>query len=102
MLLDWLSECDGDSIWSRDYCKQRGLPDYLIDALEDAFESGFEQSDQTIFYDDRPVNQFEGVRDVDLAIWIGKQMKVDVSRLRSRCFTRASLVRAIKEEIEEG
>ncbi len=78
--MDWLAECDGDSIWSREYCLQRGLPEHLVDALEDGLESGFRSDDQVIYVDDQPVNQYEGIRDVDLALWIGKQCKVDTKK----------------------
>ena len=101
-LLDWLSECDGDSIWGRDYCQQRGIPDYLIDALEDAHESGFAEANNSITYQHQRVNQFEGVKDVDLAIWIGKQLNVNVSRILSMHASRSAIVKAIKEEYEEG
>lgn len=101
-LLDWLSECNGDEIWTREYCNTRGIPDYLIDTLIDGFESGYNDDSQTIYFDDKPVTQFEGIRDVDLAIWIGKQLKVDTCRILNRSLSRGEVVRAIKEEFEEG
>ena len=55
-----------------------------------------------IFYRSEVVNQFEGIRDVDLACKIGQLLEVNVSRIVQSQITRAGVVRAIQEAIEEG
>ena len=101
-LYDWLAECTGETIWSREYCQRRGLPVSLIDRLVDATESGFEREDQTVYYEGRLVNQFEGIRDVDLALWIAGQLGVSTTSILESCPDRRSVVRAIQEAVEEG
>lgn len=100
-LLLLLSECTGDDIWSIEYCHQRRVPDAWIAECADAYESGFDRNSNTIYYRDRIVNQFEGVRDVDIACLIGRAMGIDVRRLMESTLGRADLVRKIRETIEE-
>jgi hypothetical protein len=97
-----LSECTGDDIWSIEYCRKRMVPNSWIDEFQDAYESGFNKNDQTIYYRNEIVNQFEGIRDVDLACKIGACLKVDVARILSRQKSRTGIVREIREAIEEG
>ena len=97
-----LTECTGDDIWSIEYCRKRHVPDDWIDELQDAYESGFDSSHQTIYYRNEIVNQFEGIRDVDLACKIGQLLKVNVARIVKQQICRASVVREIREAIEEG
>ena len=99
--LTLLSECTGDDIWSVDHCRLRGVPEAWIDALEDCYESGFERSSQTIFVRDMVVNQYHGLRDIDLAIKLGEFLGVDVDALNATTATRARLVIAIRQAIEE-
>lgn len=101
-LLNWLAECDGDSIWSRDYCRQRGVPAEWIAALLDCFESNPQNLAETVFVGQRPLTQYEGVRDVDLACRIGRELRVDVEALAATAWRRRDLVVAIREAIEEG
>jgi hypothetical protein len=96
-----LSECTGDDIWSIEYCKSRGVPSAWISELRDAYESGFQSAHQTIFYENRPVHQFEGIRDVDLACKIGNLLHINVSSIVAQSFSRVAVVRAIVEAIEE-
>jgi len=98
----WLSECTGDDIWSIEYCRKRQIPQLWIDELLDAYESGFESENQTIYYRNEVVNQFEGIRDVDLACKIGQYLKLNVARILERQISRSAVVRAIREVIEEG
>ncbi len=100
--LMWLSECTGDDIWSIDYCRQRQIPPAWVNELCDAYESGFESDKQTIYFRNEVVNQFEGIRDVDLACKIGQYLKVNVARIVERQVSRAAVVREIREAIEEG
>ena len=100
--LIWLSECTGDDIWSIEYCRKRQIPQLWIDELRDAYESGFESDNQTIYYGNEVVNQFDGIRDVDLACKIGQYLKLDVARIVERQISRSGVVRSIREAIEEG
>ncbi len=96
-----LSECTGDDIWSVEHCRLRSVPEIWIDELQDCFESGFQDQSQTIFVGPREVNQYHGVRDVDLAVRLGEYLGVDVERLRVVSPTRSRLVHAIRQAIEE-
>ena len=100
--LMWLSECTGDDIWSIAYCRQRQIPQAWVDELRAAYESGCTSDRQTIYYRNERINQFEGVRDVDLACKIGQYLKLDVSRIVERQISRSAVVLAIREAIEEG
>jgi hypothetical protein len=100
--LKLLSECTGDDIWSIEYCRQKLIPNRWIVELRDAYESGFQTANETIFYRDQVVNQFEGIRDVDLACKIGQMLGVDVSRVVQMQFSRTGVVRVVREAIEEG
>lgn len=96
-----LSECSGDDIWSPEHCRQRGVPPSWIKELGDSYESGFQRDSETIYFDDRVVNHYHGLRDVDLAIKLGAYLGVDVESLISRAASRRHLVRLIHEAIEE-
>lgn len=101
LALTLLSECTGDDIWSVEYCRDRRIPEAWIEELSDCFESGFERQSQTIFVQDTIVNQYQGIRDVDLAIKLGEYLNLDVTTLNSSAITRASLVRAIQQAATE-
>ena len=97
-----LSECTGDDIWSIEYCRKSHVPEAWIEELQDAYESGFDATNQTIYYRNVVVNQFEGIRDVDLACKLGQLLKVNVSRIVQQQTSRSNVVREIREAIEEG
>ncbi len=99
--LTLLSECTGDDIWSVEHCRLRGVPEVWIEDLVDCYESGFERSSQTIFVRNEVVNQYHGLRDIDLAIKLGEFLGVDVDSLNATSATRARLVHAIRQAIEE-
>lgn len=101
-LYDWLAECTGEAIWAREYCQRRGIPRDVIDRLIDATESGFDREDQKVYYEGRLVNQFAGVRDVDLAVWIAGQLGIDTASILNTYPDRIGIVRAIREAVEEG
>ena len=100
--LTLLSECTGDDIWSVEHCRLRGVPEAWIEELVDCYESGFERSSQTIFVRDEVVNQYHGLRDIDLAVKLGEFLSVDVASLDANSATRAQLVLAIRQAIEEA
>ena len=97
-----LSECNGDDIWSIEYCRTRRVPDAWVKQLQDAYESGFETEDASIFYREKLVNQFAGVRDVDLACKLGEYLGLNVKQIVESQFSRTGVVRAIRETVEEG
>ncbi len=104
--LQLLSECTGDEIWSLELCQQRGIPAAWIEELEDCFESDFSIDSQTIYEQTGNrvgrTNQYEGIRDVDLAMKLGTYLDLDVTSVRASSLSRADLVRRLQEEIEEG
>lgn len=101
-----LDECNGDDLWSVDHCQLCRVPQEWIDELADAYETSYRFRDQTISVPDpagrRVVNQYHGVRDVDLAIKLGRQLGVNVDSIQSISLTRQSLVRNIKDAVFEG
>lgn len=97
-----LELCDGEEIWSIDYCRRQRVPEGWIREMRDAYESGFSQDSQTIFYGGHKVNQFEGVLAVDIALRVATVLGIDTTRILDRSLGRDAVVRAIKETVEEG
>ncbi len=97
-----LAQCTGDEIWSREHCIAAGVPSAWIDELADALESGFRHDRETIYVDDSQVNQYHGVRDVDLAIKLAESLGLDVDRITTLAHSRRGIVVAIKESIMDG
>lgn len=102
LALTLLDECTGRDIWPVDHCRSRGVPEAWIEELADALESNFHTDRDTIYVASGPTNQFHGVRDVDLAIKLGKELGIDVHRATSLAISRQGIVQAIKEAVEEG
>ncbi|SMP62130.1 hypothetical protein SAMN06265222_107241 [Neorhodopirellula lusitana] len=105
--LSLLDECTGDDLWSVEHCRARGVPEAWIDDLADAYESGFRARSQTIYVSDeksgnRVINQYFGVRDIDLAKRIGTQLGLDVEQIQAVSFSRQSTVDRIKEAVMDG
>ena len=99
--LTLLSECTGDDIWSIEHCRLRGVPEAWIEELADCYESGFRSDSQTIYVEQRIVNQYQGIRDIDLAIKLGEYLGVPVADLQCVSATRARLVSAIRDAVLE-
>ncbi len=99
--LSLLSECTGDDIWSIEHCRARGVPNNWIEEMVDCFESGFDFDAQTIYFEHRVVNQYHGIRDIDLALRLGSYLGIDVQRIQETSLTRANLVDKIKQAVEE-
>ncbi|QDT13511.1 hypothetical protein [Planctomycetes bacterium K23_9] len=102
-----LSECDGDEIWSIEHCRSVRVPEAWIEELADAFESGFQNDSQTIYVPTdshklAQTNQYQGIRDVDLAMKLAESLGVDAQRVTQTAINRRSVVRTIKEAVEEG
>lgn len=99
-----LQECTGDDLWSVEHCRQRGVPEEWIERLADAYESSYRISSETIYVADerlgrRVVNQYHGIRDVDLAMQIGRTLGVDVDSIAAICLGRQAIVREIREAV---
>ena len=105
--LSLLDECTGDDLWSVEHCHTRGVPQDWIDELADAFESSYRVSSQTIYVTGedgtpRSVNQYYGVRDIDIAMRIGQQLGLDVDQIKAVAFSRQTTVDRIKEAVMDG
>lgn len=99
--LSLLHECHGDHIWSLQHCRLRGIPEEWIQELVDGYESGFDLDETTIYYEEKKVNQFEGVRDFDLALKLAKYLRIDLGQRMDLLPSRRAVVQAIKEKFEE-
>ena len=97
-----LNECHGDEIWSAAYCQQRGVPAAWVEELADCYESGFRFDRDTIYVENRPVNQYFGVRDRDLAFKLAEFLGVDTARATGLALGRTAEVRALQEKVDEG
>ena len=97
-----LAECHGDDIWSIELCQQKGIPETWIEELVVGYESGFQSDRQTIYYEGRPVNQFEGIRDVDLALKLGEFLGVNTDEILPLAPTRRAIILKLQEAVEEG
>ncbi|MGB7346583.1 MAG: hypothetical protein WBD20_20345 [Pirellulaceae bacterium] len=102
LALALLSQCDGDEIWSVQHCRSARVPQAWIDELSDAYESGFQNDQQTIYVENRQTNQYHGIRDVDLALKIAESLGLDANEVTRTALSRRALVRAIKDAVEEG
>lgn len=97
-----LAKCTGDEIWSLDTCRAEGVPPNWVEELADTFESGFQTDRQTIYVEGAITNQYHGVRDVDLAIRIGRSIGLDIGRITATTIGRRSIVQAITDAVMEG
>lgn len=100
--LTLLAECTGNEIWSGEHCRLRGIPEPWIEELLECYESGFQNDHQTIYYEAKLVNQFEGLRDVDIACKLGEYLGLDVKKILDTAWSPVTAVRAIREAAEEG
>ncbi len=99
--LSLLAECRGDEIWPVKHCRQRGIPEEWIEELSECYESGFRRDSQTIYYEEKIVNQYHGVADRDLAYKLAEFLGVDTQRATSSALGRIAEVNALKEAIDE-
>ena len=96
-----LDKCVGDEIWSIPTCQREGVPPAWILELSDCFESGYDTDRNTIYVDEQMTNQYEGVRDRDLAFKICEYLGHDPNEVTAMAIGRKAEVRAIREYIEE-
>lgn len=101
-VLALLAECSGDEIWSIEYCRNRRIPEAWIVELSDGHESGFKSDSETIYTDQGVTNQYEGIRDIDLAVRLAQSMNIRVTQNDTARFSRARLVQAIKDAVMNG
>ena len=97
-----LNLCVGDEIWNEETCHRSGIPQSWINEMSDANESGYKVDTETINVDNRPTNQYHGVRDLDLAVRVGKVLGVDVERATQSSIGRRAMVQAIKNAVFDG
>jgi hypothetical protein len=106
LALALLDECTGDDLWSIEHCVARRVPQAWIAELADAYETSYRISSQTIYVSDpqhgrRIVNQYYGVRDIDLAKRIAVELGLDVKTIESTSLSRRGLVEMIKTAVME-
>lgn len=70
--------------------------------MSDAHESGYKVDSETIYVDNKPTNQYHGIRDLDLAIRVGKVLGVNIERATQNSISRRSMVQAIKNAVFDG
>jgi hypothetical protein len=97
-----LSRCDGDEIWSIDECRAHRLPETWIRDLADAFESNPAVDAETIYHHGKALNQYRGVRAVDLAVKLAHVLGVRLDPFFLQNADRHALVERIRESVEEG
>jgi len=99
--LQLLTQCVGDEIWSVELCRSQGVPDDWIEDLADCYESGFRSNRETIYYDNQMINQYHGIRDLDLAYRLANFLGVETERVTQSVLGPRSEVRALQEAVEE-
>ena len=97
-----LNQCHGDEIWSAEYCQQCNVPPTWVEELADCYESGFRFDRDTIYVANRPVTQYYGVKDRDLAFKLAEFLGVDTARVAALALGRAAEVQALQESVDEG
>ena len=97
-----LNLCVGDEIWNEETCRNSGVPQSWIQEMSDAIESGYTTDAETIYVSNKATNQYHGIRDLDLAIRLGKELGVDVDRATQSSINRRSIVQSIKNAVFEG
>ena len=96
-----LLKCQGDEIWDVDTCRSAGIPEQWIEELLDRFESGYDSDRNTIYQDDKMVNQYEGVSDLHLAYKLAEYLGIDWEKASATAISRRGIVAAIKSELDE-
>ena len=96
-----LLQCTGVEIWNLDTCRNAGIPEPWIDELKDCYESGFDTDANTVYVEDRFVNQYEGVHDLKLACKLADYLGIDWRQATGPLVGREAQVRAIQAELDE-
>ncbi len=96
-----LMKCKGDEIWSVEVCRQAGIPEIWITELQGAFESGYDTDRNTLYVDERMVNQYHGVPDLQLAYRLAEYLGLDSQAITASALSRRAEVCALQEAFEE-
>ena len=96
-----LLKCYGNEIWNEETCRSEGIPDSWIEELIDNYESGFDTDRNTIYENDRMVNQYRGVLDLHLAYKLAEYLGIDWQKATATALGREAQVAAIKAELDE-
>ncbi len=96
-----LAECRGNEIWSEPLCRKKGVPDAWFEELADCFESGFRTDRDTIYLKEEVTNQYQGLRDLDLAHKLADFLGVDTKRVTAWVLDREAEVKALQEAVDE-
>ncbi len=96
-----LMKCTGDEIWDEDLCRQEGIPNSWIEELAENFESGFDTNRNSIYVENKLVNQYRGVLDLHLAYKLAEFIGIDWKRATVSSLSRRAEVEAIKAELDE-
>lgn len=96
-----LSRCRGDEVWSLEHAKKMGVPDHWLDELQDCFESGFDHDRNTLYTDRGQVNQYHGVRDLDVAYRAAEFLGIPTAEIRRQPLSRHGQVAALQAEADE-
>lgn len=96
-----LSLCDGDEIWSCDYCRSQRVPEDWISRLRDIYESNFADPGSTIYQEGNPLAHYEGVRSVDIAVCVAENLSIKVDPWVLEKNHRAMIVAWIRQRVEE-
>ncbi len=96
-----LLKCTGDEIWNAATCRAEGVPEEWIAELSDNFESGFDSDRNTIYEQEKIVNQYRGVLDLHLAYKLAEYLGIDWRRATANALGRRAEVAAIKAELDE-
>lgn len=96
-----LLNCVGDQIWDQQTCIEQGIPQIWFEELVENFESGFDSDRNTIYVNERVVNQYRGVSDLQIAFKLADFLGIDWKRVTSTAIGRRAQVAAIKAELDE-
>jgi hypothetical protein len=102
LALSLLSLCDGDEIWSCEYCRTHRVPEDWIAKLRDIFESDFSDPGSTIYESGNRLAHYEGVRSVDIAVCVAESLGIEVDPWLLSNNHRAMIVAWVKERLEES
>ncbi len=96
-----LLKCTGDEIWDENRCRQEGIPEIWIEELATNFESGFDTDRNTIYVEEKLVNQYRGILDLHLAYKLAEFLGIDWKRATFSSISRRGEVLAIQAELDE-
>lgn len=96
-----LLKCRGDEIWSVELCREQRIPEAWIEELQDCYESGFDRDRNTIYQNQKLVNQYHGLSDLMIAYRLAEFLGIDTEKIRSSVQGRTGQVSALQAELDE-